>query len=578
MKNLLVLLLISITISVNAQSWNNTVTLFGAPVDSKISSCENQNGVYLIYYTNNSILFSRITSSGIVQLSNITKDTGSDISSAKINSIGTDIFVTYYKSNKIRIAKSTDSGSNWTVNYSTFNVQNTGFNALDTYVEGWNFHIAWSEKRIGDPYTFDTHYVKFQSDNLDWVGFKTVTDIETDGGDKPSIVVSNSRVHVTYSQYFEIHNRDKIISNGQWQSVENVPYNLEAPVTYVPTMKTFFDGNYLHVVYRYVHSGWKSTEHVGQAYRPISGGTWVEDNNTFFTDSSVMDLVSIQTSDKKVHLFYNDVTDGVNYHKTISGTTWNTIETFDYYPNSFNAFADISSAGNDIFRFEYLWVNHTILYQQYDAAPETPQNFAAAFTGTNPVISWTILNSPDIQNYKIDKRIIGETGWATVATVSSSSSSWIDVTVTHPHTRFDPNYTIEYRMRAVDNGGKYSNYTNTTSVNGNTNYLWKISSGGDNANITTYKLFTNYPNPFNPSTKIEFQIPQDGFVNLTVYNSLGQKVKELVNSNLSVGKYSVNFNTESASVGLPSGLYIYKLSTSGILQNYTEVKKMLLLK
>ncbi len=435
---------------------------------------------------------------------------------------------------------------------------------MDTYVEGWNIHIAWSELRGADPFPYDTHYVKFESDSKNWVDFKTVTDIDSDGGDKPSIVVSSGRVHVTYSQYDEIHNRDKIISNGQWQSVENVPYNLEAPVTYVPTMKTFFDGNYLHVVYRYVHSGWTSTEYVGQAYRPISGGAWVEDNNTFFTDSSVRDLVSIQTADRKIHLFYYDVDDDVYYHKVISGTTWNTVETFS------NLFSDISSAGNDIFRFEYLWVNHTILYQQYDAAPETPQNFAATFAGTNPVISWTILNSPDIQNYKIDKRVIGETGWATVATVSSSTSSWTDVTVTHPHSKFDPNYTIEYRMRAVDKGNNYSNYSSTVSVTGYTNYLWKTSNGNEDELITTYKLFTNYPNPFNPSTKIEFQIPKDAQVNLTVYNSLGQKVKELVNSNLSIGKYSLDFNAEN----LPSGIYIYRIQS----QNFTQTKKMILAK
>ena len=91
---------------------------------------------------------------------------------------------------------------------------------------------------------------------------------------------------------------------------------------------------------------------------------------------------------------------------------------------------------------------------------------------------------------------------------------------------------------------------------------------------STFKLEQNYPNPFNPSTKIEFQIPQDAHVNLTVYNSLGQKVKELVNTNLSVGKYSVDFNAQN----LPSGLYIYKLSAAGNLKNYEKVKKMLLLK
>lgn len=238
MRKLIILILLSI--SLNAQTWNNTAWLFQAPSGSKISTCEDQNGVYIIYYTNDSILFGRTASDGTVQLSNITIDTGSDIGFAKINSIGENLFVTYYKSDKIRIAKSTNLGSTWMVNYSTRDVENTGFNALDTYVEEWNIHIAWSEKRIDDPNKYDTHYVNFESDNISWVSYKKVTDTETEGGEKPSIVVSSDRVHVTYSQYYEIHNRDKIKSTGQWQSIENVPYDNEAFVAYVPAIGTYF--------------------------------------------------------------------------------------------------------------------------------------------------------------------------------------------------------------------------------------------------------------------------------------------------------------------------------------------------
>ncbi len=212
-----------------------------------------------------------------------------------------------------------------------------------------------------------------------------------------------------------------------------------------------------------------------------------------------------------------------------------------------------------------------------DVAPSAPENLQAVWYNNHPKLTWAANPEKDIYSYKIDKRVVGETGWATVATVSSSTSSWTDATVTPPH-RFDPHYTIEYRISAVDKGSNYSNYSSTVSVTGNTNYFWKISAGSDDASITTYKLFTNYPNPFNPSTKIEFQIPKDAQVNLAIYNSLGQKVKELVNTNLSVGKYSVDFNAESASGSLPSGLYIYRLTTSGNLQNYSEVKKMLLLR
>lgn len=87
---------------------------------------------------------------------------------------------------------------------------------------------------------------------------------------------------------------------------------------------------------------------------------------------------------------------------------------------------------------------------------------------------------------------------------------------------------------------------------------------------TNTELSQNYPNPFNPTTQISYQISKDGFVNLVVYNSLGQEVATLVNKHQTIGKYSVQFNT----VNLPSGVYFYRLESG----NFTKVNKMLFLK
>ena len=86
-----------------------------------------------------------------------------------------------------------------------------------------------------------------------------------------------------------------------------------------------------------------------------------------------------------------------------------------------------------------------------------------------------------------------------------------------------------------------------------------------------YSLEQNYPNPFNPSTKIEFSIPEDvNNVTLTIYNALGQKVAELVNSKMEAGKYSYVWNASDVA----TGLYIYELRTD----KFVSVKKMMLLK
>ncbi|MBN2571431.1 MAG: T9SS type A sorting domain-containing protein [Ignavibacteriales bacterium] len=90
-----------------------------------------------------------------------------------------------------------------------------------------------------------------------------------------------------------------------------------------------------------------------------------------------------------------------------------------------------------------------------------------------------------------------------------------------------------------------------------------------------FLLEQNYPNPFNPSTTIRFSLPVDSKVKLEVFNLLGEKIDELVNSNLHAGQYEIKFNASN----LSSGVYFYRiqtLCTDG--SKYSNFKKMLLLK
>jgi len=88
--------------------------------------------------------------------------------------------------------------------------------------------------------------------------------------------------------------------------------------------------------------------------------------------------------------------------------------------------------------------------------------------------------------------------------------------------------------------------------------------------IFDYNLSNNYPNPFNPSTTIQYQIPEDGFVSLKVYDIIGSEVTSLVNQYQTQGKYIINFNA----FNLPSGIFIYQIKVNA----YTSTKKMTLLK
>lgn len=88
--------------------------------------------------------------------------------------------------------------------------------------------------------------------------------------------------------------------------------------------------------------------------------------------------------------------------------------------------------------------------------------------------------------------------------------------------------------------------------------------------VTQFALAQNYPNPFNPTTRINYSIPVESKVTIAIYSITGELVKELVNSNLAPGNYSVDFDGSS----LASGVYIYRM----IAGSFIQVHKMMLMK
>ncbi len=93
---------------------------------------------------------------------------------------------------------------------------------------------------------------------------------------------------------------------------------------------------------------------------------------------------------------------------------------------------------------------------------------------------------------------------------------------------------------------------------------------------TEYSVSQNFPNPFNPSTRIQYSLPYSSTVKISIFNILGEKVADLINGEMSAGYHDVDFNASR----LASGVYIYYIeakSTTG-LANFTSAKKMILIK
>lgn len=114
---------------------------------------------------------------------------------------------------------------------------------------------------------------------------------------------------------------------------------------------------------------------------------------------------------------------------------------------------------------------------------------------------------------------------------------------------------LNYRLKQIDNDGKYQ-YSRIVEVEFETS--------------TKYELKQNFPNPFNPQTKIAYNLPVDGFVTLKVFDALGREAASLVNENKKAGSYEVMFNGSR----LASGVYICKMSCA----TYSSSIKMLIMK
>ena len=116
-------------------------------------------------------------------------------------------------------------------------------------------------------------------------------------------------------------------------------------------------------------------------------------------------------------------------------------------------------------------------------------------------------------------------------------------------------------------------------------YLYRLLSNSDHSSNLQFANFSsppsmislhkNYPNPFNPKTTISYSLVQNTFVNLTIYDLIGNEVKNLVNSKKQSGHQLIQWNaTNNQGHSVPAGVYLYNIETD----NFSLTKKMILLK
>ena len=192
--------------------------------------------------------------------------------------------------------------------------------------------------------------------------------------------------------------------------------------------------------------------------------------------------------------------------------------------------------------------------------PVELSSFTAETNDRNVVLKWNTSTENNSASFEVEKKPSDLEIWQKIASVKASGNrnapkhySFTDKNI--KSSKFD------YRLKMLDNDGTFK-YSSVISL--------------DIAAPARFELSQNYPNPWNPSTKISYTLPFESNVKLIIYNSIGETIKELVNTFQNSGYYEVTFDSKS----LPSGVYFYSiqtLSTDGT-QKFNSTKKMILMK
>ena len=181
-------------------------------------------------------------------------------------------------------------------------------------------------------------------------------------------------------------------------------------------------------------------------------------------------------------------------------------------------------------------------------------SFTANFIKNSVHLNWN--TATEVMNYGFDiERNVNGSDWSKIGFINGYGNSNVPHYYTYKDENVDVPGNYKYRLKQIDTDGKfaYSPIAETEVF------------GADN-----YSLFENYPNPFNPTTTIEYYVPVDTRVNLKIMDILGREVTTLVDEEVTAGKHKVTFDGSS----LSSGIYIYQLRAN----NKLFVKKMMLLK
>jgi len=200
-----------------------------------------------------------------------------------------------------------------------------------------------------------------------------------------------------------------------------------------------------------------------------------------------------------------------------------------------------------------------------------PEGFYSTglITTTDAGLTWEYEELPVyLLSLALDFRTVSE-GWSASGyrflKTTDGGINWFIEDVPENVTVYDLEFTDRYHGYAVGESGNILVYIPDP-----------LNINEEEAVPDDFLLYQNYPNPFNPSTEIKFYLPYDSYVSLSIYNSLGEKISQLINNELKSGEYRISFSEND----LSSGVYFYMLrAESNNSKNlFSDTKKMILIR
>ena len=174
--------------------------------------------------------------------------------------------------------------------------------------------------------------------------------------------------------------------------------------------------------------------------------------------------------------------------------------------------------------------------------PGVPNGFNASWEDSQVYISWNPSTDDDFQYYDIEKDI--DATFSNAQTFYTSDNFFLDQNV-------DASMTYYYRVRSIDDAGNQSEFSEIVQMS--------TLSHEKSMIIDQYMLHQNYPNPFNPITTLRYDLPEDSFVKVVVYDMSGNQVKTLINDEDKAGSRSVRGMQPIITVSQSQQVFMYTL-------------------